>query len=147
MRQTFCAQDELGKQRKKPNTKAKTVFDALKLHFPHKRIVTIFEPHTFSWRNKQSLHWYKNIFKDSDVTIILNPPEHGKSEHDQATLEEILKEINQSDTYGVKNKEGVFEILNKEVREGDLIILMSSGGMWGLIEEIPAWAEKKFPKL
>jgi len=128
--------------------KAKTVFDAIKLHFPGKRIITIFEPHTFSWRNKNNLDWYKDIFADSDETIIFNPPEHGSTTHDQASLAEILEAIpkNKGNTYGVENKTEALKILEEKVTPDDIIILMSSGDLGGLIAEIPTWAEKKFPK-
>lgn len=126
--------------------KAKTVFDALKLHFPNKRIITLFEPHTFSWRNKNNLDWYNDIFSDSDETIIFKPPEHGKDTHDQASLSEILTKVKNKKVYGVENKKEALEILEKIVKSDDVIILMSSGDLGGLIEEVPTWAEKKFPK-
>ncbi len=128
--------------------KAKTVFDALKLHFPDRKILTVFEPHTFSWRNKNNLDWYKDIFSDSDETIIFKPPTHGSTLHDQATLEEILSVVKKSKekVHGVENKDEALQILEKLAQPNDIIILMSSGDMGGLIEEIPAWAEAKFPK-
>ncbi|MBY0376422.1 hypothetical protein K2P96_00395, partial [Patescibacteria group bacterium] len=126
-------------------TKARTVFDAIKLHFPNKRIVTLFEPHTFSWRNKNNLNWYNDIFDQSDVTLIFNPPHHGEDTHEQATLAEILAKINKGNVYGVEIREKALEILEKTIKSDDLIILMSSGDLGGLIEEIPAWAEQKFP--
>ena len=129
-------------------TKARTVFEAIKLHFPKKRIVTVFEPHTFSWRNKNNLDWYNDIFETSDETLIFKPPEHGKNTHNQATLEDILNKIkkNKGKIYGVEKKEKALEILESIVKLDDLIILMSSGDMGGLIKEIPLWAEQKFPK-
>lgn len=129
-------------------TKAKTVFDALKLHFPDKRLITIFEPHTFSWRNKSNLHWYDDIFKKSDITLVFKPAEHGQNTHEQAGLVDILEQIrkNKNNVYGIENKGEAFQILEKTIKPEDLIILMSSGDLGGLIEEIPPWAEKKFPK-
>ncbi len=128
--------------------KAQTVFDAIKLHFPNKRIITVFEPHTFGWRNKNNLNWYNDIFKDSDETIIFKPPEHGKDTHKQVSLEEILKQVKKTKTnaYSVRNKNEAIKILEKIVKSDDIIILMSSGELGGLIEKIPSWAEKKFPK-
>jgi UDP-N-acetylmuramate: L-alanyl-gamma-D-glutamyl-meso-diaminopimelate ligase len=128
-------------------TKARTVFEALRLHFPNKRIVTIFEPHTFSWRNKNNLGWYSDIFKDSNETLIYKPPEHGGATHDQATLEEIISRVKtEGNLYAIKTKEQALEILEKIARPDDLIVLMSSGDLGGLIREVPLWAERKFPK-
>lgn len=128
--------------------KAKVMFEALRFHFPDKKIVTVFEPHTFSWRNKENLAWYENVFDESDEVIIWSPPEHGKDTHAQASLEDILEKVKQNTphAYGAENKESVFEILKKTVSTGDIILLMSSGNLGGLIEEVPKWAEKKFPK-
>ncbi len=128
--------------------KAKTVFDALKLHFPNKKIITVFEPHTFSWRNKNNLEWYKDVFADSNETIIWKPPEHGSGSHDQASLEDILSEVRQSteNVYGVESIDEAFKILEKSVNENDIVVLMSSGDLGGLIQTVPTWAEQKFPK-
>jgi len=127
--------------------KAETVFQAIKLHFPNKRIVTIFEPHTFSWRNKDNLDWYKNIFNRSDETIIFRPPTHGEESHNQASLEEIMEvvRINSPYAYSVENKDEAMQIIEKTLQPQDVIILMSSGDLGGLITEVPRWAEQKFP--
>ncbi len=129
--------------------KAKTVFDAIKLHFPQKRVITLFEPHTFSWRNKNNLNWYNDIFQNSDETIIFKPPEHGKDTHDQATLEEIVAQAqkNKPNVRGVATKEDALQILEASVKADDIIVLMSSGELGGLIEEVPHWVEHKFPKV
>ncbi len=128
--------------------KAKADFNAIKLHFPDKRIVTVFEPHTFSWRNKNTIHWYDNVFEDSNKTIILSPPEHGKNTHEQVILEKILNRVKKykENVYGAVNKKEALAKLHEIVKADDLIILMSSGNMDGLIEKVPAWVEKKFPK-
>ncbi len=128
--------------------KAKSAFQAIKLHFPGKRIITIFEPHTFSWRNRNNLGWYGNIFKDSSVTILLKPPEHGKDTHEQASFEEILGEAKKGskNVYGSAEKQEVIRLLKENVQKDDVVILMTSGDLGGLIEEIPALMEKMFPQ-
>lgn len=128
--------------------KAETVFQAVKLHFPDRRVVTIFEPHTFSWRNKENLDWYKNIFKYSDQTIIFKPPTHGGDSHSQATLEEIMEVVRINSPYAndALDSAQVMQILDKTVRKDDIIILMSSGELGGLIEEVPKWVKQKFPQ-
>ena len=34
--------------------KAKADLNALSMHFPNKKIIAVFEPHTFSWRNENA---------------------------------------------------------------------------------------------
>lgn len=130
--------------------KAKVVFDALKLHFPKKRIIAVFEPHTFSWRNRGALTWYKTIFDGVSEVILLPPPEHGKATHDQLSFDEIYKEIKK---YVSAHKAGTEKealkllktIVKKPARNaahnaaggGDIIALVSSGSLLGLSKSVP----------
>ncbi len=118
--------------------KTKVIFDALTLHFPKKRITTIFEPHTFSWRNRGALKWYKDIFDGVGEVILLPPPTHGKNTHDQLTFDEIYNEIQKhvSVQKATTEKEAL-NIIKKITKSGDLIALISSGSLLGLSKSIP----------
>ena len=129
-------------------TKAKSVFSALELHFPKKRLVTIFEPHTFSWRNEDAKNWYKDIFTTSDIVLILPPPIYGASTHkqmNQQDIGQIVKEY-KKEVYEIKNEEEALAVLEKILKKDDLVILVSSGSLFGLTTSIPRLAEKMFPK-
>jgi len=129
-------------------SKAKSIFDSLKLHFPNKKLITVFEPHTFSWRNVENKKWYKDIFDTSSVVILLPPPEHGAKTHVQLTFPEIIKEVkkNNTNTYGAKNAKEVLALLKKIIRKDDIIALVSSGSLFGLAVSVPKLMEKMFPK-
>lgn len=129
-------------------SKAKSVFDALKLHHPTKKLITIFEPHTFSWRNKEAKKWYKDIFHTSDFIILLPPPEHGKNTHQQMTFQEITKEVKKANkkVYALKSEEDTLNMLKKITKKDDLIVLVSSGSLLGLTISVPKLMEKLFPK-
>lgn len=118
--------------------KTKVVFNALILHFPKKRIITVFEPHTFSWRNRGALKWYKDIFDGVGEVILLPPPTAGKNTHDQLTFDEIYKEIKKhvSVQKATTEKEAL-AIIKKITKKGDLIALVSSGSLLGLTKSIP----------
>lgn len=124
--------------------KTKVIFDALILHFPKKRIVTIFEPHTFSWRNRGALKWYKDIFDGVREVILLPPPTAGKNTHDQLTFDEIYNEIKKhvSVQKATTEKEAL-AIIKKITKKGDLIALVSSGSLLGLSESIPKLLKQK----
>lgn len=129
-------------------SKAKSVFDALKLHFPNRNLTTIFEPHTFSWRNRGLKKWYEGIFNTSSNVIILPPPEHGKDTHDQMSFEEIETEVkkNNPNTCVAKNEKEVLDLLVKIVKNNEVIALVSSGSLLGLTSSVPKLMEKMFPK-
>lgn len=129
--------------------KAKNDLESLRLHYPTKNITTVFEPHTFSWRDRQNLSWYKDVFSECNKVIILLPPEeHGKNVSNEISLKEIVGEINKHHkiALGVENKDNVMMELEKTLKKDDILVLMTSGDMGGLVKSIPVWAEKKFAK-
>jgi UDP-N-acetylmuramate: L-alanyl-gamma-D-glutamyl-meso-diaminopimelate ligase len=126
--------------------KAKAAVAAMKLHFPHRRLTVVFEPHTFTWRNRASLHQYDDVFAGADKVFIFNPPHDGKET--QLSAEEIASRVSEHGTpaTAVDTPEEVLNILKKQLEANDAVLLSSSGAMGGLIESIPKLVEKKFPK-
>lgn len=127
--------------------KARSAIEAIKLHFPHKRLVVVFEPHTFSWRNRAALPWYDTVFTGVDHVFIYKPPEHGSETHDQLTLDEIAQRISLSGmtvTPFENTATGLVELVN-QAEHDDVILILSSGGMDGLLPQVIAAFEEKFP--
>jgi len=129
-------------------SKARSVFDSLKLHFPNKKLIAVFEPHTFGWRNAENKKWYKDIFNTSSKVLVLPPPEHGAKTHQQMDFSEIVKEIkkNHKEVYKTENEKKALEILEKIVKKDNLVVLVSSGSLFGLTASVPKLMEKMFPK-
>ncbi len=129
--------------------KAKSVFEALSLHYPNKRLITVFEPHTFSWRNEQAKAWYNDVFDSSNIVLILPPPGHGANTHNQMSQEDIVKIVKEhkgENVYAPKDEGEALEILKNTLKLGDLIALVTSGSLFGLTESIPNLVSKYFPK-
>jgi UDP-N-acetylmuramate: L-alanyl-gamma-D-glutamyl-meso-diaminopimelate ligase len=127
--------------------KTRSVFDALRLHLPYKRLVTIFEPHAFSWRNRNFLFWYKNVFDNVDEVIMLPATPHGKKAPDQLNTSEVWKEAKKyKKIYTTRGEKETLEILKKLIKKDDIIALISSGPMFGLTSSVPKLIEKMFPK-
>lgn len=130
--------------------KAKSVFEALSLHYPDKRLITVFEPHTFSWRNEQAKAWYRDIFDSSNIVLILPPPSHGSTTHNQMSQQDIVNIVcehkNKENIYDPKDEGEALAILKNILKKEDLIALVSSGSLFGLTASIPTLVEKIFPK-
>jgi UDP-N-acetylmuramate: L-alanyl-gamma-D-glutamyl-meso-diaminopimelate ligase len=69
--------------------KARSAIEAMRLHFPDRKLAVAFEPHTFSWRSRASASWYADVFKGVDLVAILPPPTHGAVPDDQLGQDEI----------------------------------------------------------
>lgn len=118
--------------------KAKSVFDTLRLHFGTKRIVTVFEPHAFSWRNRKFLEWYQTIFDTVDEVIMLPATGHGKKAKDQLTSAEVWREAKKyKNIHIAHNEKEALQILRKIISKNDVIALVSSGPIFGLTYSVP----------
>ncbi|MEN9338240.1 MAG: hypothetical protein RIQ41_554 [Candidatus Parcubacteria bacterium] len=128
--------------------KARSAIEAIKLHFPDRRLIVVFEPHTFSWRSRAALHWYDTVFDDVDHVFMYKPPEHGSATHDQLTLEEITTRIAATGvavTPFEHTATGLVEIMNTTF-SNDVILVLSSGGMDGLLPQLTDALEERFPQ-
>ncbi len=127
--------------------KARAAIDAMRLHFPTKRLIVVFEPHTFSWRNRGSLRWYDTAFQDAERVFIYKPPETGAHTHDQLGLHEIVRRIHEAhmSVYGFEETEEGLKHIMAEVKNGDVLLILTSGDMGGLIPKMVAALEERFP--
>jgi UDP-N-acetylmuramate: L-alanyl-gamma-D-glutamyl-meso-diaminopimelate ligase len=126
--------------------KARSAIEAMQLHFPRRPLVVVFEPHTFSWRNREGLAWYDSVFEGVDRVLLLPPPGHGAGSHDQLTQTEIAERIRAA---GVKaspvlgQKDALAE-LEESLTGEEAILLLSSGPLAGLADALPPVLDDRF---
>ncbi len=127
--------------------KARSAIAAMRLHFPSRRLIAIFEPHTFSWRNRRALHWYDDAFEGCGKVFIYEPAAQGAGTHEQASLDEIVARVRNSglDAIPVATPDEGLAAIGAELRDTDAVIFLTSGALGGLIESVPALAETRFP--
>lgn len=127
--------------------KATSAIDAITLHFPEKKLFIIFEPHTFSWRNKAALHWYDDVFKKAHKVYVYKPPLHGNTSHEQLTHDEIIERIRQASVVveGFTTPDEGEKKLLQELTGNEVLLILSSGGMDGFIPLLIPSLEKQFP--
>lgn len=131
------------------SSRAKAVagITTVRKQFPDKRIICLFEPHTFSWRNRASLPWYDDLFDQVDTVYVYQPPTHGAETHDQLSLDEIVDRIKATgkETYGVNTGEQLMAQLTRTLNpDTDLILIETSGDLGGAIESITQYVQETF---
>lgn len=127
--------------------KARSAIEAIKLHFTNHKLIIIFEPHTFSWRNRNTIYWYDTVFKEAEKVFVYKPPLHGTTSHEQLSQDEILERIKSAgvNVEGFTTpEEGEREIM-KSVDKNIVLLILSSGGMDGLIPLLVKALEKDYP--
>jgi len=119
--------------------KARSAIEAVRLHFPARPLVVVFEPHTFSWRNAQARDWYGRVFEGVSRVILLPPPTHGAAGHAQLTPEDILDAVQATGVTAELAASGaaVMARLEGVLTGAEVVLLLSSGPLDGLPQSLP----------
>ena len=116
--------------------KARSAIAAIALHFPSRRLVAVFEPHTFGWRNRANLAWYDDVFNSCNLVFVAPPEEQGANTHDQLTHQEIMERVEASgisvETYDPKNTQATIE----KLEENDVVLILTSGSLEGSLDTL-----------
>lgn len=126
--------------------KARSAIEAIKLHFPARKSVVIFEPHTFSWRNQGALEWYDTVFEGCERVLIMAPPTHGAGTHEQLNQDQIVTRVRAAgiDADGVADGAQVLADLADDLTGDEVVLLLSSGPLDGLAASLPPQFDARF---
>jgi UDP-N-acetylmuramate: L-alanyl-gamma-D-glutamyl-meso-diaminopimelate ligase len=104
----------------------------------------VFEPHTFSWRDRAALGWYDTVFEGVSRVLLLPPPTHGA--RDQLSAPDILERI--ADTglavTFVANADEAITNLKTTLTGDEVVLLLSSGPLDGLPASLPSVMDRRF---
>jgi UDP-N-acetylmuramate: L-alanyl-gamma-D-glutamyl-meso-diaminopimelate ligase len=106
--------------------KARSAIEAMRLHFPDRKLAVVFEPHTFSWRSEASIDWYETVFRGVDLVAILPPPDHGHPQPGQLTQNDIAKRVTK--IYGRP-----LQVLTPRMGEWGASMLTEIGPNWAVL--------------
>jgi UDP-N-acetylmuramate: L-alanyl-gamma-D-glutamyl-meso-diaminopimelate ligase len=127
--------NDFGSSRAKCRAGIETILAA----FPERDLVVCFEPHTFSFRNREAIAWYDTLFLGCGKVYVYQPPSHGASTHEQLTQTEIVERIRASGVLvmGVTSADELLTDLKQNTRpDSDLILFESSGDFGGAIPRV-----------
>ena len=126
--------------------KARAAIDAVRGHFADRRLTVLFEPHTFTWRNRAALPQYRTAFEGAETVWLYAPPTQGAGTHDQVNLDEIAEVASAAhpDVRTFARDEGA-RIATEADPDRDVILVLSSGSFDGALAEIVAEAERAYP--
>jgi UDP-N-acetylmuramate: L-alanyl-gamma-D-glutamyl-meso-diaminopimelate ligase len=116
--------------------KSRAAIDAIRLHFPKKRLVIVFEPYTFSWRSRDTLFWYDTVFDGADEVFVYQPPSHGAASHDQISQDEIVDRIAATGLAVTKiggDRAADVATIADVLRPEDVVLVLTTGDIGGLI--------------
>jgi UDP-N-acetylmuramate: L-alanyl-gamma-D-glutamyl-meso-diaminopimelate ligase len=128
--------------------KARSAIAAAKLHFPERRLIIVFEPHTFTWRNRAAIAAYDDVFAGAAKVFIFEPASQGAGTHAQLTQDEIVARTKAAgfDAEPIVDPREALDRLGGMLRADDVVLLLTSGELGGLIKTIPRLVEAKYPR-
>jgi len=137
--------------------KARSAIAAMRAHFPDKRLIAIFEPHSFSLRNRLKVGWYDDMFDQCDHVALYKPPQVIGANAHEGEEKKALEQLSQAEIAERIRKSGIlvttfadessgFDALKQLLKPGDAVIILTSGHFDGMLAKLPAFIEKEFPE-
>ncbi len=106
-------------------TEIRSTIQAARSKYPHNRIFTIWQPHTYS-RTQELFQDYLDAFHDSDVVIVTEVyASREKPQNYSAVL--IASQINNADVHFIASLQDTTEFLLQELKSGDVVLVLSAG--------------------
>lgn len=126
--------------------KTRSAIETMKIHYPDRKLVVLFEPYALSWRSRSALSWYDEVFEKADKVFIYQKP--GGENHEELTLPEIVSRVQAAGVAadGFDSTETGLRLLDQEIDAASAVLILTSGNFGGMIESVVASMEDKFPK-
>jgi len=120
-------------------TEVKLTLDAIKQHYPDKRLICIFQPHQYS-RTHMMIDEFKDAFGSADKVIIPNIYEARDSNVDKSKMStrKLVQTIgkNHPDVVDGDGLDNTFNLLQDLVEPDDVVVTMGAGNIGGLAERM-----------
>ena len=111
-----------------------SILKAVKEWYPNRRIITIFQPHTYS-RTKALFSEFSQSFIDSDIVGLMDIYSSAREIKDESVSSEILtNEVKKykKDAFFLGDHKKTLDWLKKNIKKGDVVLTMGAGDIFHL---------------
>lgn len=108
-------------------------------HYPHRRIIALFEPRSNSSRSKLFESEYAKSFTSVDVVIFSIPKaKEGYNPEQFMDVDVVINEIKLlgNEAHVVQNADEAVEFLSERITIGDVVVIMSNGSFDGVHQKL-----------
>jgi UDP-N-acetylmuramate: L-alanyl-gamma-D-glutamyl-meso-diaminopimelate ligase len=121
-------------------TAVEETLKALRMRFPENRLIAVFEPRTWSSRLAVFQERYAKAFSVADYVVIAGVYNVAKASELGKVLDvdELVEDIRiqGKPAFSYPNADVIVEKLVKELKEGDVVVMMSNGGFDNIHEKL-----------
>jgi UDP-N-acetylmuramate: L-alanyl-gamma-D-glutamyl-meso-diaminopimelate ligase len=123
-------------------TAVRQTLEALRLKYKNRRIVAVFEPRSWSSRLAVFQDAYANAFEPADYVVIASVFDSSKATEKGNVLNthKLIDDISAQGkpAFAIDVVDDIVDHLTPELREGDIVAIMSNGGFGGIHEKLLA---------
>ena len=124
-------------------SKARSAVVAMKTHFPEKRLLIVFEPHSLSWRRKDYLKCYHGLFDGAAKVFVYADSVPTPKDDTAVSGNDLFAHIKDSGVDAMRINDDPAPIL-EEVQKDDVILCLSSGDIGGILPTLTEALEQRF---
>ena len=121
-------------------TAVRETLRALRSKYPRQRLIAVFEPRSWSSRLAVFQDQYAHAFETADYVMIANVFDSGKVTEKGRALDtdQLIADISKLEkpAFAMPGADEIIEKLIPELREGDVVAIMSNGGFGGIHEKL-----------
>lgn len=107
-------------------TEVRATLQAARLRFPGRRLVVVFQPHTFS-RTEYLLEGFRTCFADADRLLLLQTFAAREAPRAGFDARRLADEIAAPQAQFAANPEQALALLTNELRAGDVCLTVGAG--------------------
>jgi len=123
-------------------TAVRETLRGLRNRYPSRRLIAVFEPRSWSSRLAVFQDEYATAFMDADYVLLASVFDSQKALEKGKTLDtrKLIEAIEKQDkpAFALANAAEIIEHLRPQLREGDVLAIMSNGGFDGIHEKLLA---------
>lgn len=119
-------------------TEIVSTLKAVREWFPKKRIVSIFQPHTFS-RTKALYNNFKKAFKEADVIGFMDIYPSARESFDTTISSEMLATDigkQRENVYYLGDSKNTLEWIDKNIKKNDVVLTLGAGDIFHLYKDL-----------
>lgn len=113
------------------SSRIKSTIAAIKFHYPKNNIKVLYQPHASFVQYKESLKEFKNIFDSVSEVVLSKLSFNNKVEKNNRVTAKDFKEVIGDKLTYLPIDEDICSFYKKNLKSGDILINMSSGGFSG----------------
>ncbi len=121
-------------------TAVRETLRALRNKYPKQRLIAVFEPRSWSSRLAVFQDQYAQAFEPADYVLIANVFDSGRVNEKGRALDtdQLIADISKLDkpAFALPGADEIIEQLIPELREGDVVAIMSNGGFGSIHEKL-----------